>query len=61
MSEQILAGSTPNASADRKITFLAAGAEEIMNDVLNVVDRIRYTSILGYALTIEVNFCLHHQ
>ena len=26
------------------------------NDVLNVVDRIRYTSILGYALIIEVNF-----
>ena len=49
-------GSTPKASADRKITFLAAGAEETRtNDVLNVVDRVRYTSVLCYALISKID------
>ena len=55
-------GSTPKASADRKITFLAAGAEEYWtNDVLNVVDRVRYTSVLCYALVGKVDLSVLHQ
>ena len=34
-------------SAERKITFLVAGAEEIGRTIFNVVDRLRYMSVLS--------------
>ena len=62
MSESDTGGSTPNASADRKITFFACRSGRnniyILRDLLDVVDRVRYTGILCNALVCEVNLAV---
>ena len=53
-------GSTPNASADRKIILSCRCCGDRTHNVLDMVDRVRYTGILGYALVCEINlaFCV---
>ena len=55
-------GRTPNASADRKMTFLAAGAEEMGRTMFWMWSMgVGHTGVLGDALVCEVDVALSIQ